>query len=50
MRASELPLDCLYSNLHLVRERQPRVEYYVDHAHGQFYILSNDSESKEFKV
>lgn len=34
----------------LVKERRPTVEYYVDHAHGQFYIFTNDSENKEFKV
>lgn len=50
MRTNELPLDCLHGNLQLVQKRQPRVEYYVDHAHGQFYMLSNDNGDKEFKV
>ena len=50
MRASELTLGSLRGILQLVRKRQPRMEYYVDHAHGQFYVLSNVGEDKEFKV
>ena len=50
LRANKLQVDCLLSNFQLVRKRQPRIEYYIDHAHGQFYVLSNNSENKEFKV
>lgn len=43
-------MDGLSNNLKLVKKCQPRIEYYMDHAHGQFYVFTNDSENKEFKV
>lgn len=33
-----------------VRQRQEMVEYYVDHAHGQFYIITNSNALQEYQV
>lgn len=45
MRAHDLSHDPI-----LVRKRQPRVEYYMDHAHGRFYILTNAGQEGEYEV
>ena len=34
----------------LVRAREPLVEYYVDHAHGHFYVFTNVGSDREYKV
>ncbi len=34
----------------LVLQRQPGVEYYLDHAHNRFYVLTNFGSDGEYKV
>ena len=45
MRSHDLSCDP-----ELVRRREPGVEYYIDHAHNRFYILTNAGEDREYKV
>ena len=34
----------------LLRPREHKVEYYVDHAHDQFYVFTNWGPEREYKV
>ncbi len=33
-----------------VRERREFIEYYLDHAHDQFYVFTNSVPSREYQV
>lgn len=34
----------------LVKGRQPLLAYHLEHAHGQFYILTNNGRYSDFEV
>ena len=40
----------LVRSLELVRQREPMIEYYIEHAHDKFYIFTNIGTDREYKA
>ena len=45
-------LDCRdgKASAQLVRAREPGIEYYIEHCHGVFYILTNYPDGENYQV